>query len=123
MLLGIFLGPMLAMLHEAIGLPAEFAVLGAMIFLAGLMRLVYALIFEDGPFRKPKTQPPFYVPPAPAQFAPPRQAATFAPPPPTGMPARSYVTPSADTGEIVYRPSVTEGTTRLLGDERDETAR
>jgi hypothetical protein len=121
MLLGLFLGPMLAMLHEAIRLPAEFSILGAIIFFAGLMRLVYALIFEDGTFRRPKTQPPSYVPPAPAQFAPPRPVASLSPSP--GVPARSYVTPSAETGEIVYRPSVTEGTTRLLVDERDETAR
>jgi hypothetical protein len=121
MLFGIFLGPALVMLHELIRTPEELGMIGVMVFMAGLLRLIYALIFEDGPFRHPKLQPQAYTPPAPNQFTTPRQASAL--PPPQGVPARGYVAPRPDTAEIVYRPSVTEGTTRLLGDERDEPAR
>lgn len=120
MLTGMFLMPILGILSEVIGTPGELAVIGVIVFLAGLFRLLYALIFEDGTFRQPKgaAQSP-YVPPA--QFAPPPAASAL--PPPPGVPARGYAPPRAETGEIVYRPSVTEGTTRLLGNERDEGSR
>ncbi|MDT5158322.1 MAG: hypothetical protein QOH51_2679 [Acidobacteriota bacterium] len=121
MLFGIFLGPALVMLHELIRTPEELSLIGAMIFMAGLLRLIYALIFEDGPFRRAKPQPQAYTPPAPKQFTTPRQAASL--PPQQGVPARGYVAPRSDTAEIMYRPSVTEGTTRLLDEERDEPAR
>jgi hypothetical protein len=121
MLVGIFLGPMLTMLHELIRTPEELGLIGVMVFMAGLLRLIYALIFEDGPYRRQKQQALPYTPPAPIQFATPRQASAL--PPTQSVPARGYVPQRAETGEIVYRPSVTEGTTRLLGEERDETAR
>jgi hypothetical protein len=44
-------------------------------------------------------------------------------PPPAATHARGYVPPRVETGEIAYRPSVTEGTTRLLDKERDESSR
>jgi hypothetical protein len=121
MLFGIFLGPALAMLSQLIGTPEELGLLGVMVFMAGMLRLIYALIFEDGPFRRSKLQPQAYAPPAPTQFAPPYQASAL--PPSQSMPARGYVSPRTDTAEILYRPSVTEGTTRLLDDARDETER
>ncbi|MDT7687917.1 MAG: hypothetical protein QOJ70_2863 [Acidobacteriota bacterium] len=115
MLSGMFLAPVLAMLSELIGTPDELALLGVIVFMAGLFRLLYALIFEDGPYRRQLQQQQVYVPPA--QFAP-REASAL--PPSQGVPARAYAAPPrAETGEIAYRPSVTEGTTRLLDDERD----
>lgn len=120
MLSGMFLGPALAIISELIGTPDELAILGMLVFLAGLFRLLYALIFEDGPYRKSLQRQQAYVPPQ--QFAPPREASAL--PPPQSMPARSFMPPQRpDTADLGYRPSVTEGTTRLLDRERDESAR
>jgi hypothetical protein len=117
MLFGIFLGPALAIMSEITGSPEELAAIGALVFIAGLMRLIYAFIFEDGPFRRQK-QSALYVPPAAqGMFTPPTSASAL--PPTQGVPARAYAPPRANTAEIVYRPSVTEGTTRLLDEERD----
>jgi hypothetical protein len=116
---GMFLAPALAMLSEIIGTPDELALVGMMVFLAGLFRLLYALIFEDGPYRRHLQRQQVYVPPS--QFAPPREASAL--PPQQGVPARGYVPPRAETADLAYRPSVTEGTTRLLDRERDESAR
>ena len=91
--------------------------IGALVFMAGLLRLIYAFIFEDGPFRR-QAQTVLYAPPvAQAVFTP--QTSASALPPAQGVPARAYAPPRTDTAEIVYQPSVTEGTTRLLEDERE----
>jgi len=119
MLSGMFLAPALAAMGEIIGTPNELGLLGMIVFMAGLFRLLYALLFEDGPYRRQLQRQPAYVPPA-RVVAPPAASAL---PPPTSVPARGYAPPRAETGEMVYRPSVTEGTTRLLADERDEPSR
>jgi hypothetical protein len=119
MLSGAFLIPALAALSEIIGLNDEIALLGVIVFMAGLFRLLYALLFEDGPYRRQLKQQPAYVPQP--QFAPPQGVSAL--PPPQAQPARSYVPPQPDTSELAYRPSVTEGTTRLLERERDEQTR
>lgn len=120
MLSGMFLLPAFGLLSELIGLPEELVIVGAIVFLAGLFRLLYALIFEDGPYRKSLQRQQTYVPPQ--QFAPPREASAL--PPPQAMPARGYAPPQrTETADLAYRPSVTEGTTRLLDRERDESAR
>ncbi|HEX8285709.1 MAG TPA: zinc ribbon domain-containing protein [Pyrinomonadaceae bacterium] len=119
MLSGMFLAPALAIISELIGTPDELAILGVLVFLAGLFRLLYALIFEDGPYRKTLQRQQTYVPTQ--QFAPPREASAL--PPQQAQPFGGYAPPRADTADIGYRPSVTEGTTRLLDRERDESAR
>ncbi|HWS86003.1 MAG TPA: zinc ribbon domain-containing protein [Pyrinomonadaceae bacterium] len=119
MLFGVFLIPVLAMLSEIIGIPEEFALLGLIAFTAGLFRLLYALLFEDGPYRRHLQRQPAYVPQP--QFAPPQTVSAL--PPPQSQPARPYVPPRPDTAELSYRPSVTEGTTKLLERERDEQTR
>ncbi|HEX7312541.1 MAG TPA: zinc ribbon domain-containing protein [Pyrinomonadaceae bacterium] len=120
MLAGAFLIPTLAIISEIIGTPEELALLGVIAFVAGLFRLLYALFFEDGPYRRHlerqpayARQPQFEQPPHPVSALPPQQS----------QPARSYVPPRPDTADLGYRPSVTEGTTRLLERERDEQAR
>jgi hypothetical protein len=117
MLSGMFLGLALAILSELVGFQDEVALLGMLVFIAGFFRLLYALIFEDGPYRRHLQRQPSYVP----QFAPPRDVSAL--PPPQAQPARGYVPPRPDTAELAYRPSVTEGTTRLLDRERDEQTR
>ncbi len=120
LLFGIFLIPMLGIMHEIFKLPEEIMLFGVLTFLAGMLRIIYALIFEQGPFRQPKSQTQYvYVPPN--QLAPPARGAAELPPG-QGQPARSYIPPRTDTAEISYRPSVTESTTRLLG-EQDERER
>jgi hypothetical protein len=117
MLSGMFLGPALAALSEILGTPEEIALLGVIVFMAGFFRLLYALLFEDGPYRRHLQRQPAYTP-QPQQFAPPQAVSAL--PPPQSQPARPYVPPRPDTAELSYRPSVTEGTTRLLELERDE---
>lgn len=120
MLSGLFLAPALGLLSEMIGSPVELVILGVIVFLAGLFRLLYALIFEDGPYSRQLQHQPAYTPPQ--QFAPPHEASAL--PPPQAVPARGYAPPPrATTGEIAYRPSVTEGTTRLLDNEREGPSR
>lgn len=119
MLIGIFLGPALGLLSELIGTPDELAIVGVIVFMGGLFRLLYALLFEDGPYRRQLQRQPAYV--SQPQFATPRDAPAL--PPQQSQPAHAYVPPRPDTAGMTYRPSVTEGTTRLLEREQDEQAR
>lgn len=119
MLSGMFLLPALGLMSELVGSPDELVIIGAIVFLAGLFRLLYALLFEDGPYRTQFRRQQAHAPQA--QFAPPREFSAL--PPPQAVPARDYVPPRADTADMAYRPSITEGTTRLLDRERDESAR
>jgi hypothetical protein len=119
MLSGIFIAIALAMLAELTGLDEDVALLGMLVFIGGIFRLLYAFIFEDGPFRRHLQRQPVYT--QPAQFQQQREVSAL--PPPQQQPARPYVPPRPDTAELSYRPSVTEGTTRLLERDRDEQAR
>jgi zinc-ribbon domain len=119
MLTGIFISIALAMLSEIIGFDEDVALLGMLVFMAGFFRLLYAFIFEEGPYRRRLQRQPAYTPQP--QFAPP--PAVSALPPPQSQPARAYTPPRPDTSELAYRPSVTEGTTRLLEREPDEQRR
>lgn len=119
MLSGIFLIPILAAMAEMFHLQEEIALGGVMLLVAGLFRLIYAILFEDGPYRRQLQRPTAYVPQS--QFAPPQAVSAL--PPPQAQPAQTYVPPRPETAELSYRPSVTEGTTRLLERERDEKTR
>ena len=120
MLSGIFLAITIAVLSEIIGFDDGASLVGMIVFIAGLFRLLYALLFEDGPLRRRYLPQQFHTP-QPQHFAPPQAVSAL--PPPQAQPARGYVPPRPDTAEIAYRPSVTEGTTRLLERERDEQPR
>ena len=119
MLSGIFIAITIAVLSEIIGFDDGASLLGMIVFIGGFFRLLYALLFEDGPYRRQLQRQPAYV--RQQQFAP--QQAPSALPPPQSQPAHPYVPPRPDTAEIAYRPSVTEGTTRLLERERDDQPR
>jgi hypothetical protein len=119
MLSGIFISIALAMLSEILNFEEDIALLGMLVFIGGFFRLLYAFVFEDGPFRRRLQRQPVYT--QPAQLHPPREASAL--PPPQQQPARAYAPPRPDTAELGYRPSVTEGTTRLLDRERDEQTR
>jgi len=123
LLSGMFLIPVLAIMSELIGLAEEVPLLGVIVLIAGLFRLLYALIFEDGPYRRQMQRQPAFVPSQqPQQFGQPREASAL-PPAQQQFPAHGYAPPRADTGDLGYRPSVTEGTTRLLDRERDDSSR
>ena len=118
-LMGMFIVPFLIFMGEGLHLvPEEVPMAAALIcFLGGFLRVVYAMLFEDGPLRR-KTLPVAYTnSPAgmswPAGGAAGRDAAAL--PPAHSVPANAYVPPRADTSEIAPRPpSVTEHTTKFL---------
>lgn len=117
-IMGMFIVPFLIfMIEELKIIPEGVGMAAALIFfLGGFLRVLYAMLFEDGPLRR-KTLPAGYVN---AQAAMPwatggagRDAAAL--PPAQSVPANAYVPPRADTSEIVQRPpSVTEHTTKFL---------
>lgn len=122
-LFGIFLIPLMLMLHEIFRAPEELAFFGVITFLGGLLRLIYALIFEEGPWRRRAGASLPYAPPA-ALNLPGATAGRAASelPPAQSIPTRAYVPPGFNTAEMSRPPSVTEGPTRLL-DEQDQQGR
>ena len=120
-LFGIFLMPMFAILHELLGSPDKLPLIGVLFFMAGLLRIIYALAFEEGSYRrKGLSAPNAYAPPG--QFGAGARGAGELPPA-QGVHAQGYVPPRVNTSEIGYRPSVTESTTRLLDEQRERDAR
>jgi hypothetical protein len=109
LLVGVFLVPILALLTLIVGDGGEeIILLGVIVAILGIMRLLYALIFQDGhpaaaPFAQMPAAAPQFNPAARHTALPPQQSA----PAPVSFRAR-------DTGELAGRPSVTENTTRLL---------
>ena len=118
LLLGIILVPLLGVL-SSFNAGNLFDILTPMaaifFFLGGLLRMLYAGLFEEG---APRYRPmPTYAPPVmPAQFqATPRAGAL----PPAAVPPPTWRT-RPNTAEIFQPPSITENTTRLL-DKDDPT--
>lgn len=102
------LAPLLAPLFEEFG-----AMVIGSLFMAGLLRMLFAAIFEEGASAQPPfqaSQQPYSIPSP--QFAPQQQVL---PPytPPVDLPRR------VDTAEHLEPPSVTENTTRLLENEKE----
>lgn len=87
-----------------------------MIFLmAGLMRILYAVIFQEGAPRKKKKRQDSSLPYAPIttdQLA--RATGQSALPPQHSVPVSAFSARRMETAEIVSPPSVTEHTTKLL---------
>ncbi len=120
--IGAILVPILAILFEQppdvpFGFPALLVPLAAIIFfLGGILRILYARIFEEGAPRKLKTvkEPSF----ATAEQISLRASAPYVAqlPPPQRTSVDDYLRPR--TAEMVSPPSVTESTTRLLDEER-----
>lgn len=120
MFLGAALVPILGILGVSTGIGGEFALLGVILFIAGLARLLYAAVFQDNyPEAQPGALPPTQQPGAPP-FQPAQARASLPQhhaPAPTSFRRR-------DTAELVRPPaSVTENTTRLLDDQADTTNR
>ncbi|MCA1613557.1 MAG: zinc ribbon domain-containing protein [Acidobacteria bacterium] len=120
MLVGAFLVPVLVLIVTIIGSEAyEFVLAGVLILIVGIVRLLYALLFEDAhPAAAPAPLPahasaPPQFDPAPPRAALPQQQASPAP--------VSFRT--RETGELAGPPSVTENTTRLLDTQDDPRKR
>jgi hypothetical protein len=128
LLLGILIVPMLGILASfAPGrIEVVFELLAALssiiFFVGGLMRMLYAALFEEGAPRGPRFSVPSYMAPGISPtLSPPRLGAGL--PPKHGATASNWVGAKVNTGELLHRPSVTEGTTRLLNDTPDSEPR
>lgn len=120
------LTPFFAVLHEYAGFPEIFIPLSAVIgFIGGALRVLYALVFEEGAqkvvyLNAPQQQQPLFTPyqqpvAQPRPLAEPHRARPL--PPQQSAPAPGWRRPN--TSELVTPPSVTENTTRLL-DKQDK---
>lgn len=86
-------------------------------FVGGLMRMLYAAVFEEGARARP-IMGTSYVPPSSAQLNAPARNVALPPAPPNR--ATSW-RPRPRTAEVLQPPSITENTTRLLDKDEPET--
>jgi hypothetical protein len=124
MLSGILIVPLIAILQEEFRFDDVFTALAAVIcFVGGFLRLLFALLFQDGPLRRRRPQtgqaPPLFAPanpPVGGLWAPQRDAEQLPPAQPAAV--NAFARPQRlDTSEIYQPPSVVDHTTRLLKDE------
>ncbi len=123
-MLGIIITSLFGILSSYDIMPELFTAIVAIIgFVGGPLRVLYALIFEEGA-RQQQIPIPYYAPPqTPASLStPPRQTAL---PPHQGTPVSNWSQQQRHhhTAEIVSPPSVTENTTRLLEKEPETPER
>lgn len=91
-------------------------------FVGGLMRILYAAIFEEGAQLAPQQNfgVPYVTPAAPSQLNAGVRGTAL--PPAQSIPVSTW-RQRPNTAEMVSPPSVTEHTTRLLDDPPDTTSR
>jgi hypothetical protein len=123
LLVGIFLLPFFGIMHETIGLPMEFMAISVIVMMAAVLRLIYAVFFEEG-----APQATHFIPQQPQPYTPPIASRLHAPtqeslPPAHGVPVGDYRQPQVDTAQIMHPPSVTDHTTRLLEKQSDPSER
>lgn len=118
-LTGAVLVPILAVLADEIRLPDLFVALGGIIcFLGGIVRMLYAAIFEEGGKSwAAKVAPPYVAPSAPLQVSAPARHAAL--PPQQSAPVGENMPRRAVTAQFLEPPSVVEETTRLLDKQPD----
>ena len=120
LVLGILIVPMLGILSSfapgRAGTAFElFAALSAIVFfVGGVLRMLYAGLFEDAAPKSPVMFAPYIPAPMPAQMGGVNRSAAL--PPAQNIPRGAWQQ-RPSTSELVRPPSVTEGTTRLLGRE------
>ena len=90
-----------------------------MFLMAGLMRILYAVIFQEGAPRKKKQDSslPYVAPITTDQLGPATRGSAL--PPSQGVPVAAFNARRVDTAEMVNPPSVTEHTTKLLNESQD----
>jgi hypothetical protein len=121
-LLGMVLVPLVALFATQVIFAPEILIppVAIICFVGGLMRIIYALAFQEGaPRLDPNYMPPYGTAAAPSASlgAGARNAAL---PPAQSVPVPNWRT---NTAEIVRPLSVTENTTRLLRDEAEPPQR
>jgi hypothetical protein len=124
MLVGTVLVPILAILAGSTPgdnlLELLLPITAVICFAGGLMRILYAVFFEQAAPSNKKDVPPFVapvLPPEPVQLK--AEARVSALPPAQSTPASFFTPPRRlDTAELVQPPSVTENTTRLLDEDK-----
>ena len=121
MLLGTVIVPVLGILNsyqdDTAMLEVLVAVSAVIFFAGGLMRILYALLFESStPGLKRADSTIEASPVTPAQLSGrPRVSAL---PPPQSIPVSDFAPRRMNTAELSQPPSVTENTTRLLDEEK-----
>lgn len=121
LLSGILLIPFFAILHEAVGTPGEFALLAALVIMVAILRIIYAVFFEETAPPAPQfasLPPQLYTPPIASRL---HAAGAESLPPAQGAPAHDYRQPPIHTAEMMRPPSVTDHTTRLLDKQTDSS--
>lgn len=121
MIIGTVLVPILAIINSSYHGENIFDVIVPLVavicFAGGLMRILYASLFEEG---APSIRQDVHAYSAPA--APPAQLNTGARinalPPQQSAPVSDFMPRRAKTAELVRPPSVTENTTRLLDEDK-----
>jgi hypothetical protein len=120
MLLGTVVVPILAILNsfqdETTLLHLLVPICAVIFFAGGLMRIIYAALFEKGAAGAQQTVPEYASPVATAQLNAGMRASAL--PPPQSIPVEDYAPRRMNTAELVSPPSVTENTTKLLGEEK-----
>jgi hypothetical protein len=94
------------------------AMAAVILFVGGILRMLYAGLFEEGAPRAPRIMMPYIAPTMPAQLGVVNRSAAL---PPGSTPQSAWLQ-RPNTAELVRPPSVTENTTRLL-DKEDPTNR
>ena len=120
LLISILLLPFFGIMHEAIGTPLEFMMFGALGILIALIRIIFAVLFQDAAPRAPQfapMPPQLYTPPIASRLHPPAQESL--PHAQQGAPINDYRQPQVHTAEMMRPPSVTDHTTRLLDKQSD----
>ena len=122
MLIGAVLVPVLAILGDFMHWPGILDLLvpisAVICFAGGLMRILYAVIYEESAPGTNREMPTHVLP----GISPPAQlgagARGSALPPAQTIPVRNFVPRRQSTAELVPPPSVTENTTRLLDEDK-----
>lgn len=115
-LLSFLVVPILTVIAEGVGAGPEIIVITAVLLtMGGLLRMVYALMFEEGAPETGRGQ-------APPVFEAPEQRGAL--PPNQSVPASAFTSPASgtwrDTNDLQHQPSsVTDSTTKLLEREDD----
>jgi hypothetical protein len=120
MLIGAVLVPVLAILGDFTHWPGILDLLvpisAVICFAGGLMRILYAVIYEEGASNAKRELPAYAPSVAPTQLN--AGARGSALPPPQSIPVQSFATRRPETAELAPPPSVTENTTRLLDEDK-----
>jgi hypothetical protein len=120
MLIGVVLVPVLAILNGFIHGPNLLDLLvplsAVICFAGGLMRILYALIYEEGASAMRRDLPAYAPSVTPAQLNMGLRGSAL--PPPQSIPVPSFAQRRANTAELVPPPSVTENTTKLLDEDK-----